>query len=220
MGLDVDLCQFKDIDTDAILKLWQFSEKPWASEAYNRWRATPESERGEYPLERRKTEYREQLAAKAQELGLPKGIVEDHLFGGTKISFPSAKHPRWPVGEWYSFSTVREMMEYFTGDDFYFIFPEARGIHGLFRPDWAESRERLADFLEVLRKLESAQIEDFHKRFVQPHASPPHLFPGVKRASVSEMFADNLAQIEVMIETLDLVLNSDNPREFLLYWSD
>ena len=206
---------------DAILKLWQFSEEPWAFEAFERWQALPQSERGVFPSEKDKVESRKKLTAKAQESGLSEGIAIDPNFGGTKISLPSKQHPKWTVGEWYSFGTARELIAYATGKDFYFVFPEANNIHGFFRPDWMAARKRLANILGRIKKLNQAQIEDFHSRFVMPDVQ--WLLKRVKPtqlASASEIFAGLVAQIEVMIETLDFVLNSENPKEFLLYWSD
>ena len=221
MGLDVYLYQFKNRDMDATLKLWQFSEEPWAFEAFERWHALPQSERGVFPSEKDKAESRKKMTAKAQELGLSEEVAMDPNLGGTKISFPSKQHPQWPVGEWYSFSTVRELIAYATGKDFYFVMPEARNIHGFFRPDWMTARKRLANILGRIKELNQTQIEDFHSRFVMPDVQ--ELLKKMKPAqlaSASEIFARLVAQIEVMIETLDFVLNSGNSKEFLFYWSD
>jgi len=176
MGLDVHLYQFKDVDTETILKLAQFSEVPVAS-------------RGEGTL-----------AAKARELGLSEKIIPQPGFSGTQISFPSTKHPEWPVGDWYNFGTIRAMLHNFVGKDLYFVFPEAKNLHGLFRPDWAEARKRLSEILQTLHRLEPAQWAS--------------VFGSGGRQD------RGLNQLEVMIETLDFVLNSDNPREFLLFWSE
>jgi hypothetical protein len=176
MGLDVHLYQFEGVDTEAILKLAQFSELPVAS----RDRGT--------------------LAAKASELGLSQKIIPQPGFGGTQISFPSTKHPEWPVGDWYSFGTIRALLHGYFGKDLYFIFPKAKNLHGLFRPDWAEARKRLNEILQTLHRLEPAQWAS--------------VFGSGGRQNSA------LNQLEVMIETLDFVLNSDNPREFLLFWSE
>ena len=106
------------------------------------------------------------------------------------------------------------------------MFPEAKGIdgHGFFRPDWMAARAKLVGILQALRAVKAAEIEDYHAQFVTPQV-PQDLLEQVKRlnpaqiASPSQVFAGELAQIEVMIETLDFVLNCENPREFLLYWS-
>lgn len=202
MGLDVYLYQFRNVDTDAILKLWQFSEEPWAFEGFTRWSALPESERGVFPSEKDRAEGREKLMAKARELGLPEQIAEEPNFGGVNISFPSKQHKRWLVGDWYSLSTTRAIMEEFTGKELYHVFPEAKKDSRLFRPDWFEAKKRLAQILESLRQLAPEQLERFE--------------PGL-----SDSFADyHLSQIEVIIETIDFVLNSDNRNEFLLLWSD
>ena len=205
MGLDVNLCQFKTLDPEAILQLSRSAAEPWAFE--------PGAG--------------EKLKARARELGLPEGILGQSYFGGTGVSFQSSKHPEGPpVGDWSSFRGTRELMERFTGKDFYFVFPEARGIdgHGFFRPDWMAARAKLVGILQALRTVKSTEIEDYHARFVIPEV-PQGLFEGVKRlnpaliASPSQVFAGKLAQIEVMIETLDFVLSSEAPGEFLLYWS-
>jgi len=205
MGLDVNLCRFKTLDTEAILELSRFAGEPWAFEAGAG----------------------KKLTAKARELGLPEGILSKSYFGGTGVSLPSRKHPEGPpVGDWSSFGGARELMERFTGKDLYFVFPEAKGIngHGFFRPDWMAARAKLVGILQALRTVNSTDIEDYHARFVIPEV-PQDLLAQVKRlnpaqiATPSQVFAGKLAQIEVMIETLDFVLNSENPREFLLYWS-
>jgi hypothetical protein len=206
MGLDVNLCRFKTLDTEAILKLSQFAGEPWAFEAGAG----------------------KKLKAKAHELGLPEEILAQSYFGGTGVSLPSGTHPEGPpVGEWSSFGGTRELMERFTGKDIYFAFPEAEAIgagHGFFRPDWMAARTKLIGILQALRSVKSAEIEDYHAQFVTPQV-PGDLLEQAKRlnpaqiASPSQVFAGELAQIEVMIETLDFVLNSENPGEFLLYWS-
>ena len=203
MGLDVHLYQFEGVDTDAILKLWQFSEEPWAYEEFEKWTITPPSERGNFPSEKAKAEGHEKLVANARELGLSEMIVKDGVFGGKQITFPSKKHPEWTIGDWYSVSTLREIVEHFTGKNFYFAFPEAEGIHGLFRPDWETSRKRLVGILKELQGIDPRQFDAFNKEFVLQ----------------GQMFKGRMEQLEVMIETLDFVLNSDNPKEFLLYWS-
>jgi len=206
MGLDVTLCQFKILDTEAILELSRFAGEPWAFEAGAG----------------------KKLKAKACELGLPEGILAQSYFGGTGVSFPSRKYPEGPpVGDWSSFRGTRELMERFTGKGIYFVFPEAEAIgagHGFFRPDWTGARTRLVGILQALRTVKSAEIEDYHERFVKLEV-PQDLLEKVRSlnpaqiASPSQVFAGKLAQIEVMIETLDFVLNSENPTEFLLYWS-
>jgi len=206
MGLDVTLCQFKTLDTEAILELSRFAGEPWAFE--------PGAG--------------EKLKAKARGLGLPEGILPQSYFGGTHVSFPSSKYPEGPpVGEWSSFGGTRELMERFTGKDIYFVFPEAEAIgagHGFFRPDWMAARAKLAGILQTLRTVKPTEIEDYHARFVIPQV-PQDLLERVRRlnpaqiASPPQVFARNLAQIEVMIETLDFVLDRENPREFLLFWS-
>jgi hypothetical protein len=200
MGLDVYLYQFKNLDADAILKLLWFSEEPWAFEAFHKWSAVPQTDRGSFPSEKDKAESREKLAAKARELSLPEKIVDDVYFGGTQISFPS-KHPEWRVGDWYSFSTTRAIVEHFTGKDIYFVFPEAKDGPRYFRPDWALAKRGLGEILQELKKLEPAQLDNFI-------------------SGLSESINHHLNQIEVMIETLDFVLNSNNPNEFVLLWSD
>src|SRR5690242_16435428 len=110
MGLDIYLYQFRNVDADAILKLWQFSEEPWAFEGFKDWSALPASERGVFPSEKQKAEARAKLKTKARELDLAEQIVDDSSFGGVNISFPSRVHPEWLVGDWYSLSTTRAIM--------------------------------------------------------------------------------------------------------------
>jgi len=194
------------LDTEAILELSRFAGEPWAFEAGAG----------------------KKLTAKVRELGLPEGILSHSYFGGTGVSFPSRKHPEGPpVGDWSSFGGTRELMERFTGKDIYFVFPEAQAIgagHGFFRPDWMAARTKLIGILQALRTVKSADIEDYHAQFVTSQV-PQDLLEQVKRlnpaqiSSPAQVFAGKLAQIEIMIETLDFVLNSENPREFLLYWS-
>src|SRR5580765_6364753 len=103
MGLDVTLCQFKSLDTEAILELSRFSGEPLAYKAGAG----------------------EKLKARARELALPEGILAHSCFGGTQISFPSTKHPEGQtVGDWSSFASARELTHYFTGKDIYFVYPE------------------------------------------------------------------------------------------------
>jgi hypothetical protein len=201
MGLDVYLYQFKGLDTDAILRIWRFSEEPWAFEAFKKWNSLSQSERGTFPSEKDKMESREILIAEARELGLPEWIVGQESFGGVNISFSSKQHPQWMVGDWYSLSTTRAIMERFTGKELYYVFPEARDGSRLFRPNWLDAKKRLTELLEALKKLESPQLDDF-------------------MAGLSESLNHHLSQVEVMIETVDFVLNSDNSDEFLLLWSD
>src|ERR1051325_2543083 len=104
MGLDVTLCQFENLDTEAILEFSRFSSEPLAF----------------------KKDAGDKLKAKARELGLPESILGQPHSGGMQISFPSKKYPEWPpVGDWSSFGTTRELIEHFTGKDIYFILPEA-----------------------------------------------------------------------------------------------
>lgn len=222
MGLDVHLYQFKDVDTEAILKFWKHSQEPWVYYGSGKWKAKPLPERGNFSSDKDWVNYREHLRATTKEAGLPEQKAEEGCFGGEEISFPSKQHPEWPVGEWHSFSTVRGIMEHFTGHDIYFILPEAKDVYGFFRPDWAASRKRLREMLKELQELTQEQKEDYHDHFIKPHI-PQNLaerWKNVKQASGTEIIAVCLAQMEVMIETLDFVLNSGNPREFLLYWSD
>jgi hypothetical protein len=175
MGLDVYLYQFKDVDVDAILKLAQFSEDPATSK-------TPGA-----------------IAAKARELGFSEKIISEPGFGGTQISYPSKTHPEWPVGEWYSFGRIRAILRHFYGKDIYFIFPEAKDLHGLFRPDWEKAKNRLVDIFQELKDISPPTWQE-----VYPFETPDSA----------------TKQLEVMIETLDFVLNSGNPKEFLLFWSE
>lgn len=200
MGLDVTLCQFRSLDVEAILSFSQFSSEPWAFEPGAGVR----------------------LKAGARERGLPESIITEPYFGGERISFPSKKHPTWPpVGDWSSFGTTREFIEFFTSKDFYFVFPEAKGDPAYLKPDWLASKQRLVEILDELSELRPAQIELFFERFVKPNI-PPYLLekvPPAQRATASELFSGHIAQIEVMIETLDYVLNHKRPQEFLLRWS-
>jgi len=202
MGLDVWLYQFKGLDTEAILKLSQFSEAPWASEAFQKWKALPESQRGPFPLEADKIAHRETLAAMAQYLGIPERILTHGSFGGEHICFPSKINPQMPVGDWYSFSTTRALMEHFTGKDIYYALPGAKAdLHYFFRPDWAAAKGKFSEILLELKKVETADLEKFC-------------------TGMSGSFDHHLNQIEVMIETMDYVLSHTHPEEFLLCWSD
>jgi hypothetical protein len=200
MGLDVTLCQFRNLDTEAILKFSRFSSEPWAFEVGAGVK----------------------LKAGARDLGLPESIICEPYFGGERISFPSEKHPKWPlVGDWSSFGTTRELIRQFTGKDLYFVFPEAEGDPAYFRPDWSASKERLTDILNVIQGLHPRQMESFVDVFVKPNI-PSYLLERVKStdcATPAELWAGDVAQIEVMIETLDYVLNHEHPRQFLLRWS-
>jgi len=199
MGLDVTLCRFRDLDTEAILKFSAASRQPWSFEAGAGAR----------------------LKARAHELGLPESILPAPYLGGTPVTFPSKKHPNWQVGEWASFGITRELIAHFTGKSIYFVFPEAEGDPSFLRPDWVSSKERLVDILQEVQILNSDQIEYFHALFLRPHV-PAHLLARVKPeqlATPSEIFARQMEQIDVMIETLEYVLNHDSPREFLLRWS-
>ena len=202
MGLDVYLCRFKDVSTGAILKLSHFVDV---------WNAMPVVERGSF----------EEVTRKAVELGLPETAARQSLYGGTHISFPSKKHPEWSVGDWYSLGGVFELLERYTQKNIYFVFPEAKGNPSFFRPDWSASRKRLAGILEELQTLNQEQIENYRRQLVMSNI-PPSLLQKVKPTmlvSASEIFANKLGQIEVMIETLDYVLNNERPDEFLLRWS-
>ena len=78
MGLDVNLIQFKDVDTDAIMEFARFAYEPDAGQSQ-----------------------RMSARDKTRELGLPESIIGSPFFGGMKISYPSKKHPEsMPVGEW------------------------------------------------------------------------------------------------------------------------
>ena len=200
MGLDVTLCQFRNLDTEAILKFSRFSSEPWALRA-------GASDR---------------LKAGARDLGLPESIICEPYFGGERISFPSKKYPKWPpVGDWSSFGTTRELIEHFTGKNFYFIFPEAECDPAYLRPDWSASRKRLVDILDVIQKLHPRQMESFVGVFIKPNI-PPYLLEKVKPtdyATPRQLVAGEVAEIEVMIETLDYVLDHEHPHQFLLRWS-
>jgi len=174
MGLDIDLYQFKKKQVEAILKLAFLADPARMSDQVN-------------------------IKAEARKLGFPEAIVTERGFGGTRVSFPSEKHPEWLVGEWHSFGNVRAILRNFFGKDLYFLFPEAKGIHGLFRPDWQQTANRLG---EILHEVKQISLPTW-----------PEVYPYATRDNA-------VKQLEVMIETLDFVLNSDNPREFLLYWSD
>jgi hypothetical protein len=199
MGLDVILCRFRNLDTEAILKFSRLSSESWAFEVGAGAK----------------------LKAGARELGLPESIISEPYFGGERISFPSRKHPELPVGDWSSFRSTRELIEHFTGKNFLFVFPEAEGSPAYIRPVWSASRKRLAEILEEVQKLNFRQIESFIAVFVKPHI-PPYLLERARPADCAttmELFAGYAAQIEVMIETLDYVLNDEHPQEFLLSWS-
>ena len=208
MGLDVYLYQFKDVDTDAILELSRLVEEPCNNKEFEKWKAN-------------KAERRQKLSFRAKELGFPEKRFSQPGFGGIQISFPSAKHPKWPVGQWYSLSSVRELMEFFTEKNIYFVFPEAEGDPWFLRPDWAASRKKLVDILRELEGVTPAHFQDYRAQFAKPNL-PWDLLEKVKPehlATPSQMLAGDLAQIEVMIETLDHVLNHERPHEFLLRWS-
>lgn len=200
MGLDVNLCLFRNLDTEAILKLARCSSEPWAFEVGAALK----------------------LKAIARDLGLPESIICEPYFGGEQVSFSSKKYPKWPrVGDWSSFSTTRQLIEHFTGKNLYFFFPEAEGDPTFFRPNWSESKKRLAATLEVIQGLHPRHMESFVGIFFEPNI-PPYLLERVNPkdcASASELLAGDVAQIEVMIETIDYVLNHEYPRQFLLRWS-
>lgn len=201
MGLDVHLYQFKDVDTDVILELSRLAEEPYSDEEFQKWKAMPPFQRGDsFPSAKRKAEGYQKLLARARELGFPETRFSQPGFGGTGIDFPSPHHPEWAVGDWYSLGTTCGIMKHFTGNDIYSVFPEAKDLHGLFRPDWSESRKQLMGILQELKRMKPAEIESFI-------------------SGLSESFDHHLNQLEVMIETLDFVVNSGNPREFLLFWS-
>lgn len=201
MGLDVHLYRFKNLDTDAILKLSQFSEEPWAFEAFEKWNALPRSERGGFPSEKDKAESREKLVAKARELGLPEKLVDESCFGGVRVSVFSKKHPQRDIGTWGGLDVVLSITMHFFDKDAYSIFPEAKGDPEFFRPDWNAAKVRLAEILRRLKKLKPKQLESF-------------------LPSYWELFKKDLNEIDVAIETMDFVLNSGNPKEFLLCWNN
>jgi hypothetical protein len=91
-------------------------------------------------------------------------------------------------------------MRHFVGKELFYIFPEAQGEPRYFKPNWAEAKERATEVLRELTKLEPAEFDEF--------------CPGL-----SQSIDQHLNQIEVMVETIDFVLNSDNPKEFLILWS-
>src|SRR5579862_3975360 len=172
MGLDVDLIQFTDLETEAILKFARASREPGALNC----------------------------KAIARALGLPEKIVGSYFYSGTKISYASEKHGPWPlVGEWTSFRSTRELIEFFTGKNFYFIFPEARGDPEYLRPNWAASRKKLHDILEQIRQLEPAQMECYHRQFILPEIPPQYLekVPPAMRATSAQLLETYIAQIEV-----------------------
>jgi hypothetical protein len=194
MGLDVDLIQFTDLDTEAILKFARASREPGALNC----------------------------KAIARALGLPENIVGSNFYSGTQISYASEKHGAWPlVGEWTSFRSTRELIEFFTGKDFYFVFPEAIGDPEYLRPNWAASRKKLHDILEQIRHLKPAQMEHYRQQFILPEIPPQYLekVPSSMQATSAQLLGNHIAQIEVIIETLDHVLNHKKPHEFLLRWS-
>lgn len=203
MGLDVHLFQFKNLDTDIVLELSRLTEEPYAFEAFQKWKATPQTERGPFPSKKAVAEAREKSLAKAREAGLPEKIISDYSFGGEQVDFQSKKYPPWAVGDWYTLGTIRGIIEHFTGQGWDFIFPEAKIIygHGFFRPHWTDAKMRLTEILEKLKSLDPEQIDKV-------------------RPGLSWSFDSILSQIGVIIETLDFVLESENPRQFLLYWSE
>jgi hypothetical protein len=148
-------------------------------------------------------EAREKLLAKVREVGLPEKIISDYSFGGEQVSFQSKKYPEWEVGDWYRLGTIRAILTHFTGQGLDFVFPEAKDIHGhgFFRPHWTDANMRLAEILEKLKKHDRGQIDKVC-------------------LGLSRSFDLELNQIGAMIETLDYVLESGNPKQFLLYWSE
>jgi hypothetical protein len=204
MGLDVHLYQFKNVDTDIVLELSRLTEEPYADlEAFQKWKAALPAERGPFPSKQAVAESREKSLAKAREAGLPDKIIGDYSFGGEQISFQSKKYSGWEVGDWYTLSTIRGIIEHFTGQGLDFVFPEAKSIHGhgFFRPHWIDAKMRLTEILEKLKSLDPGQIDKV-------------------RPGLSWSFDSKLNQIGAIIETLDFVLESGNPKEFLLYWSE
>jgi len=175
MGLDVYLYQFKGVNTDAILELFRFEEK-------------------ERPVAR------EKLVSRARELGLPGEVFGKENLGGVNVRFSSKLYPKWMVGDWYSLSTTRAIMEKFTGKELYYAFPEARSSPRFFRPDWLEAKKRLTELFEALRELGPPQLDSYC-------------------SGLSQSFDHHLSQVGVMIETVDFVLGSEDPKEFLLLWS-
>ena len=203
MGLDINLYQFKNVDTDIVLELSRLTEEPGNPEEFQRWKATPQAERGPFPSKRAVAEAREKLLAKVQEEGLPKEIIHDYHFGGEGVSFQSKKYAGWKVGEFYSLGTIRVILQHFTRHQMDFVFPEAKTIdgHGFFRPNWTSAKMRLTEILEKLKSLDSDQLYKVY---------PP----------LSKSIDRELNQIGVIIETMDFVLESGNPKQFLLHWSE
>lgn len=203
MGLDVHLYQFKNVDTDIVLELSRITEEPGNPEEFQKWKATPPAERGPFPPKQAIAQAREKSLAKAREAGLPEKIITDYSFGGAHVSFQSKKYPGWEVGDFYSLGPIRRILRHFTGQQMDFVFPEAKIIHGhgFFRPNWTDAKVRLTGILEKLKSLDSEQLYKVY---------PP----------LSKSLDQELRQIGVIIETLDFVIESGDPKQFLLYWSE
>ena len=198
MGLDVYLYQFKDVDPDAILELARF-EEDLHNEEFRKWKAGPESERGQYLTEKDRSETREKVLQKTHDFGLPESVVRTCQYGGTKVSFPS-KHPDYPIGEWVCIWTIRNLMQHATGKDIYFVFPEALGDPHWLQPDWAASKQRFSDIVDQIKSMKPEEIS----RVIPDYSTGLDV---------------RINQMEAMMETLDFVLAQENPKQFLFYWS-
>ena len=141
MGLDVYLYQFRNVDTDSILKLSSFSDKLGSCENVSKAKA--------------------KLKAKARQLGLPEEIAIDPCCGGAKVSVISKRFSSWDIGTWAGLDVILAITSHFLSKDVYFIFPEAEGDPQFFRPDWCAAKVRLSEILQELKKLKPAQLESF-----------------------------------------------------------
>ncbi|MEM9253080.1 MAG: hypothetical protein AAGB29_12085 [Planctomycetota bacterium] len=141
----------------------------------------------------------------AKKLGLGPEIASRADLGGEEISIESRVHPghRVRIGDWDTgFSSDCIAIQHATGISIYDIFPEASEHSWLVKPDWLAARERL---VETKQKFEATGYE----WLVSQHSN---------EQLAAEEYEGTLKTIDVMIETIDYVIQSSSD-EYLLDWS-
>ena len=129
--------------------------------------------------------------------------AHEHLGSfGEQIAFPCQEIPdsTFHIGEWDGFSDVLGILNSVFNEKLeYEFFPEAVGDPSWIKPEWAACHERIEARLNQIIALETQSL------------APPLAF--------EDDFRECVECLLVMSKTIEYVLKSSTPEEFLLYWS-
>jgi hypothetical protein len=167
----------------------------------------------------------------------PKKMVTDVFWASEEIRKISRRHPNqgMKLGDWHDFGYLNGVIGEATGKEFYFVFPEAEGDPEIVIPSWHGARTRLLWLREEFSRIDPTEppLDDASETGISEIAAFEHV-TGISAQSMSnnkprlkgnlsdfarKRHAEQVRSLDLMIETIDPILDQPAISEFLLNWS-